>query len=115
MKTYSHWINGGKVPPSNNIHLERHSPADGTLLASYPEGTAEDAAAAVASARHAFDGGAWRDMAGDARGAILMRLADLMEQNAETLARLDAEEAGKPIQAARKEVGISVGLTRYAA
>ena len=41
-----------------------------------------------------------RAAAGGPRG-VLLRLADLMERDAETLARLDSEDAGKPITECR--------------
>ena len=112
---HDHWIDAQPVPPHNNSRLERYSPADGRLLAHVAEGTAEDLQRAAAVARRAFDTGPWRRMSGAARGEVLARLADLMQARSEDLARLEAEEAGKPITAARMEMGISVTLTRYAA
>jgi betaine-aldehyde dehydrogenase len=113
--TYDHWINSGPVPPQGGSRIERHSPATGKLIAAAAAGTAEDMRLAVAAARGAFDRGPWTSMPGGERGERLGRLADCMHENLEALARVEAEEAGKPIGAARMEMGMAVGLTRYAA
>jgi betaine-aldehyde dehydrogenase len=112
---HDHWIDAQPVAPFHNARIKRYSPADGRLLAEVAEGTAEDLQRAAAAARRAFDAGPWRRMSGAARGEVLGRLADLMQARSEDLAKLEAEEAGKPITAARMEIGISVTLTRYAA
>jgi betaine-aldehyde dehydrogenase len=112
---HDHWINSKPVEPRNGTRINRYSPADGRVIAAAAAGTADDISAAVAAARSAFDSGPWTGMPGSARAAILGRLADLMEGQSEALARLEAEEAGKPIVAARMEIGVAVSLTRYAA
>ena len=52
---------------------------------------------AVASARAAVDGGEWSRLNGKARGDLLRRLAELVEQHADELAFLEAVDGGKPI------------------
>jgi acyl-CoA reductase-like NAD-dependent aldehyde dehydrogenase len=54
-------------------------------------------------------------MTGFERAGVLHRVADLMEADAELLARLDAEEGGKPIRLSRGDIAGAVQLTRYAA
>ena len=49
------------------------------------------------AARHAFDSGPWPRMTAEERAATLCRLADLIEDNADDLARLDTQDMGKPI------------------
>lgn len=115
MKEHNHWIDGMEVAPKDGARLERYSPADGRPIAAVALGTVDDIDAAVTAARRAFDTGTWARMTGNSRGEVLVRLADLMQANLKTLARLEAEEAGKPIKAARMEIGVSIGLTRYAA
>lgn len=63
-------------------------------------GTATDVEAAVVSARTAFDEGPWPRMNERERGAILHRLADLMERDTKQLAEADAHDMGRPLSAA---------------
>ncbi|MBB3051439.1 aldehyde dehydrogenase (NAD+)/betaine-aldehyde dehydrogenase [Prauserella isguenensis] len=76
--------------------------AVGTAQLSSPE----QVDAAVASARAAFEGDAWRAYGPKDRARVVNRLADLLEKNTEPLARLIADEVGTPIGAAR---GMQVG------
>ena len=115
MINHDHWIDSKSVAPKHDARITRYSPADGRVIAAAAAGTAEDVDAAVSAARAAFDTGEWTRMSGAARAATLGRLADLMERDREALARLEAEEAGKPVVAARMEMGVAITLTRYAA
>jgi betaine-aldehyde dehydrogenase len=95
--------------------IERVSPASGRLVARFAEGTAEDAHAAIARAREAFDNGPWPHMSGMERAAILRRWADLIEADKERLARIEVDEVGKPIRMARGDLDGVVDLFQYAA
>ncbi|GIH68761.1 aminobutyraldehyde dehydrogenase [Sphaerimonospora thailandensis] len=70
------------------------NPADGRVLGEVPETTAEGVAAAVRAAREAYE--QWRETTPGERARVLLRLADLVEQDAEELTRLEVEETGKP-------------------
>jgi betaine-aldehyde dehydrogenase len=115
VQQYDHWINARAVPPRNGERIKRFSPGDGRLIAAAAAGTADDVNEAVAAASAAFVHGPWTKLSGAGRGEVLARLADLMQRDLEPLARCEAEEAGKPITAARMEIGMCVTLTRYAA
>jgi 4-(gamma-glutamylamino)butanal dehydrogenase len=73
------------------------NPADGSLLATVPLTTAVQVAEHAADAARVFASGVWSGLAPRERAAALLRLADLMERDSELLARLDSEDAGKPI------------------
>jgi hypothetical protein len=64
----------------------------------------EQADEAVARAKEAFP--AWRSVSPADRGRLLRRLATLVEENAEELARIESENVGKPIAGARGEIGM---------
>jgi acyl-CoA reductase-like NAD-dependent aldehyde dehydrogenase len=70
------------------------NPYTGRAWAEIPDGGREDVDAAVAAARAALDG-EWGAMTGFARAACLRRLADLITENAERLARLEVNDSGK--------------------
>jgi acyl-CoA reductase-like NAD-dependent aldehyde dehydrogenase len=114
IRSYGHFIGGRSVPPSENI-IERVSPADGRVVATFTAGTRADAALAVAVAREAFDDGEGPHWTAMERGRALLRCAGLMREHEERLARIDAEESGKPITLARGDVGASIELFEYAA
>lgn len=72
------------------------------MITEVSEAGQEDVDMAVEAARKAFDHGPWhRTMTGRDRGACLYRLADLIDQNREHLAQLEALNNGKTLSQAR--------------
>jgi acyl-CoA reductase-like NAD-dependent aldehyde dehydrogenase len=86
-------------------------PATAEVMAEVPRAGAEDANAAVARAAEAFP--AWRAVTPPDRTRLLHRLADALEGELESLAKLEARNAGKPIGDARGEMGMVVETFRY--
>src|SRR5665213_1678103 len=78
------WVESasGKVFPTVN-------PATGKEICFVAEADADDVNRAVACARRAFDEGEWPRLSGAQRGQLLNRLADLIEEHADELARLE--------------------------
>ena len=70
---------------------------------------------AVTAARAAFAPGAkWREMNARDRGALLLRLADLMEQHQEELATLESIDSGAVYTLALKtHIGMSIATFRW--
>jgi gamma-glutamyl-gamma-aminobutyraldehyde dehydrogenase len=91
------FINGGFVDARSGETFDTYAPATGEVLSAVAACGPEDVDWAVSSARDAFERGQWRRMAPADRKRVLLRLAELVEQNAEEIARLDAIDAGKPI------------------
>ncbi len=79
-------------------------PATEEPLAELEQAGVEEADEAVARARAAYP--AWRAVARADRARLLRRLATLVEENAEELARIESQNVGKPIAGARGEVGM---------
>ena len=80
------------------------NPATERPVAELEQAGVEETDAAVARARAAFP--AWRAVAPTDRARLLRRLATLVEDHAEELARIESENVGKPISGARGEVGM---------
>ncbi|MBV8395681.1 MAG: aldehyde dehydrogenase [Actinobacteria bacterium] len=80
------------------------NPATEEPLAELEQADVEQTDAAVERARTAFP--AWRDVAPADRARLLRRLATLVEEHAEELARIESQNVGKPIAGARGEVGM---------
>ena len=80
------------------------NPATEETIAEIEPAGVDETDAAVARAAAAFK--AWRAVAPPDRGRLLRRLATLVEENAEELARIESQNVGKPIAGARAEVGM---------
>src|SRR5437870_1112140 len=79
----NHFIDGRYVEPLTGRWFETRNPATGELLATVAEGEAADIDRAVAAARKAFETGPWPRTTPSERQAILHRLADLVEKEAD--------------------------------
>lgn len=107
-------IDGGLVKAASGQTFDNVSPRDGTLINKVAACQAVDVDRAVASARKAFEDGRWRDQGPRAKKAVLFRLAELMERDAEDLALLESLDTGKPIRDARAvDVPLSIGTCRW--
>ena len=90
------------------------NPATEELICEVAEGDKEDIDLAVHAARAAFESGPWSKMDGRDRGRLMLKLADLMEQNLEELAALETLDNGKPINDARNaDVPLVIDCLRY--
>lgn len=84
----------GRFTTGDGPRLDLISPATGEVIGTLTEATVEQLDGAVESARRAFTDEPWAGD-GDYRAQVLRRLADLVVDNAEQIAYLDAVEAGK--------------------
>jgi len=87
------------------------NPATEETIATLDEAGVEETDAAVARARAAFP--AWRDISPRDRGRLLRRLATLVEEHSEELARIESQNVGKPIAGARGEVGMVADVFHF--
>ena len=89
-------------------------PAHNRPIAEVSAGDAADVDRAVAAARAAFDEGRWPRMTASQRGRYLLRLAALIERNAEELAHLESLNNGKPIrESSRIDVPLAADCFEY--
>ena len=91
------FIDGQYVNALSGQVSESINPSNGRKLAEVALCGPEDADQAVKVARRAFESGVWSKMVPMERKKILIRWADLIEQNLEELALLESLDAGKPI------------------
>ncbi len=89
------------------------NPFDQGVIAVVSEGGREDARDAVDAARQAFDRGPWPRTPGAERGRVLMRLAGLIERDAEELARMETLNTGKTLEESRWDMADIAGIFRY--
>ena len=95
-------INGELTQASSGLSDPVVNPATGEAFDFVPHGSREDLDAAVAAAKAAFPG--WRDMSFEQRAACLLKFGELVEANAEELAKALTMEQGKPLAMAMGEV-----------
>jgi lactaldehyde dehydrogenase / glycolaldehyde dehydrogenase len=91
--------------------IDVHNPSDASVIAALPSATEADVTAALAAARAAQRG--WARTPSAERGAHLRAIADLVAENADTLAALLVREVGKPRAEADGEVAFAESLLRY--
>ena len=108
---YKLLINGKLVDGATTIGVE--DPATGDVFEQCPRADEAQLMLAVAAAKAAFP--AWARRSYGDRGALLNLLADVLEKNADAMARLITREQGKPLAQAHLEVGVSIALLRFSA
>lgn len=91
------FIDGRFVDSLSGKTFPTVDPRTGDVIVHVSEADKADVDLAVVAARRAFDDGPWPRMTGYARGCVLHKLADLMEQNLEELAALETLDNGKPL------------------
>ena len=107
------FIGGEWVESASGETMEVLNPATGEAIAEAPRGSAEDVDRAVAAAKKAWD--EWRLKTPKDRMELLLALADLVDEHADELARLESQNVGKPWSVAKDEPGaISDNLRFFA-
>jgi aldehyde dehydrogenase (NAD+) len=90
-------IDGKWVDAQSGKTFETLNPATGEVIANVAEGDKADVDKAAKAARKAFEKGPWRKMNARERGRLIYKLADLIEQNKEELAKLESLDNGKTL------------------
>lgn len=109
-------IDGNWVGACEGQCIDVIEPSSGLKLTEIPRGGARDVEKAVSSARKAHDDGRWSRMTAARREDVLLRLADLLQADAEFLAVLETLDNGKPITASRMfDTPDAVRFARYMA
>src|SRR5262249_61987254 len=94
---------GGRWRPARSArYFESMNPATEEVIAHVAEAGGADIDAAVAAARAALNG-EWGQMRAAERGRILLRLADLIRANQDSLVELESLDSGKPVSAIRRQ------------
>ena len=113
--TNRHFIDGQYLESASGDLTERVASSHAVVVSRAAKGTEAKVNLAVAAARRAFDNGRWCRIPAKERAIVLTKVADLIEQNVERFALIEALESGKPISQARGEVGGAAELWRFAA
>jgi acyl-CoA reductase-like NAD-dependent aldehyde dehydrogenase len=111
-RRYQLFINGKFVDAKSGKTFETIFPHDRSVQAVVAEGDKVDIEDAVVAARAAYDGG-WGTMLPSERARLLLRMADLIEERAQELARLETLDVGMPAFLATGMVMSAADVFRY--
>ncbi|CAD7962752.1 unnamed protein product [Amoebophrya sp. A120] len=107
-----HFINNEWCDASDGGTFDTIDPSTEKVIASVAKGTAADVDKAVAAAKQAFF--TWRDCGGPARRDMMLKLADLLEQNKQQMAEVESLDNGKPVSTARNvDIQLAIQHFRY--
>lgn len=107
------WIQGCETAAESGDYFPVIDPGKEEVLGTAARGDQPDIDRAVESARHAFDGKAWRSLTPFERGRLLWKWARKVEEQKDPLARLLSLENGKPLRHAYDEVETTIRNFEY--
>jgi len=111
-KTWKMFLGGEWVDSSRGEAEPDINPSTGESVGEIQVGTREDADRAVAAALKAYEE-VWFDTPPKERSAMMLKLADAMEADAENLTMLEAEDVGKPISVAAEDLPFIIDNLRF--
>ena len=106
-------IGGEWVVSASGETVESINPSTGEVLVLLARGGEKDVDNAVRAARETFESAAWQDMAPAERGRIMNRIAALIRENKEELARLESLDIGKPLSQSRTDAEVAARYFEY--
>ena len=104
-RRYEMLVGGEWVEARSGKTFESVNPYTGRVWATAPEAGEEDVDRAVRAAREAFDEGPWGGMTGTERARLMRRLAELIAENAESLAVVETTDNGKLLREMSGQLG----------
>ena len=111
MQQFQQYIGG--LFSDGPAQFESYDPATGEVWALMPEARRPDVEAAVTAAEAAFFAPEWSGLTASARGKLLLRLAELIAENADTLAQLETRDTGKIIRETSAQIAYVAEYYRY--
>ncbi|WP_422004272.1 aldehyde dehydrogenase family protein [Roseivirga pacifica] len=109
---YDNFIGGKWVAPAQGQYFENVSPVDGNAFTKVARSTAEDVEMAIDAAWEAAP--TWNNSSATERSNLLLKIADVMEQNLEALARAETWDNGKAIRETRAaDLPLAIDHFRY--
>lgn len=106
-------IGGQRVASADGRTAPALDPSNNSVLAHVAQATSEDVDRAARLAHDRFSHGAWKQIRTRERGQILQRIANMIRERQEMLAQIESRNGGKPISAARGEIGAVANTFEY--
>ncbi|HLV34228.1 MAG TPA: aldehyde dehydrogenase family protein [Spirillospora sp.] len=111
VEVVKNFVGGQWVDAQSGAVFDSINPATEEVLAKAPNSGAQDVAAAVQAAKDAYK--SWRLTPAPRRGEILFRVAQLLTERKEQLARLMTQEMGKIVAETRGDVQEAIDMAYY--
>lgn len=109
---YDHFIGGKWTAPSSGQYFDNISPIDGKVFSKAARGNKDDIELAIDAAHKAFE--TWSKTSVAERSAVLLKIADVIEENLEMLARVETIDNGKALRETRAaDLPLCVDHFRY--
>jgi len=105
------FVGGEWVDAASGETMEVLNPSTGEVIAEVAHSAAEDVERAVEAARKAYE--QWSEKTPKDRMELLLKLADVIDDNAEELTRLESQNVGKPMSIAADEMPFSADNLRF--
>ena len=111
VQTHKQFINGEWVDSASGKTLAVENPANGKVIAHVAASDVEDVDRAVEAAATAFQ--TWQKTTPAERMTMLLKLADVIEANADELTRLESAHTGKPLNVAAVDMPVIADNLRF--
>lgn len=98
MEKLANYTNGALLSPLSNQYIDNYNPATGVVYSQIPDSDEKDVELAYNAAKEAFP--IWSKMTKDERSTILLKVAQLIDDNHEALALAESIDNGKPLKLA---------------
>ncbi|MCB9225391.1 MAG: aldehyde dehydrogenase [Crocinitomicaceae bacterium] len=98
MKIIKNYIGGQLISPVLDEYLDNVDPSRGIVYSKIPDSTTDDVEKAVQAAEKAYEG--WSNTPKEARGAIMIKIADIIESRMNEFAAAESLDNGKPVKLA---------------
>ena len=108
---HKNYIGGEWVDSAGGETMEVLNPATGETIAEVPASNAEDADRAVQAAKAALP--EWLETTPGERAELLLKLAEMIEENADELAEIESRNVGKPLPVSRDEFPVMADNIRF--
>ncbi|RKQ51222.1 aminomuconate-semialdehyde/2-hydroxymuconate-6-semialdehyde dehydrogenase [Roseivirga pacifica] len=100
MEVIQNYIGGELMPAKSGATLENIEPAKGKIYGTIPDSDATDVQSAVEAAEAAFP--AWSKTPREERSRLMLKVAELIDQNLDRLAAAESKDNGKPLKLAKR-------------
>jgi len=98
MDYLKNYINGNYCDATSGRWIDNYNPSDGSVYAQIPDSSKQDVTNAYTAAQAAFP--EWSNTTIETRSKILLKIADLIQENLAVLAQAEAKDNGKPLSLA---------------
>jgi 1-pyrroline dehydrogenase len=109
--SYKNFVGGEWVDAAEGGVEQIVNPATGEVVAEVPKGTEADVDRAVQAAKQAYV--EWRETTPGERAEVLLKLADVIDENTDELAQIESQNVGKPLSYAADEMPVCSDNLRF--